>query len=394
MPSSTSTLISFFMISCTFLFRHSRAFLFQSPSRAFSALSSFHNPTLSSNSNYCHPSSTSSFPVKVPVTIPVSSQTRLHSSSSNNDNDLTTGTTTSMEYAIDPNSKEAKKITESMGLTPTQHSQLVDLAFLVVEWNDRINLISRKDCTPGVVFGRHILPSIALQTLLQSDEENNDGDDTTRKVMDVGTGGGFPGLPLAILFPKYEFTMVDSIGKKVKVVQAMADELGLKNVKTHHGRAEELYFQSDDDRMDICLGRSVAALPQFCIWIQNILKPHNKSSKLIYIIGGDVEEIVTSRCQLDISLDDLIPVIHEDEKRKERSDKRALVLPVKEVKLIAKESDGEVKPQTQKPKTMNDTKKKKSTSQKKKRDPKGAWEKKNNSVVKDRGYENFKRYNS
>ena len=304
------------------------------------------------------------------------------------------GTTTSIEYALDPHSEQAKEITTYMGLTVTQHSQLIELAFLVDEWNDRINLISRKDCNPSVVFGRHILPSLALKSLVENDDDSKIS--SKLKVVDVGTGGGFPGLPLAILFPNYEFLLVDSVGKKIKVVQAMAEELGLNNVKTHHGRAEEISLKKNEDKYNVVLGRSVSALPRFCFWIQDLVKRTDdteEAGKLVYIIGGEVEEIVTKRCLKQVSLNDLIP-IEKDVGEKGMtmwSDKRALVVGAEEVQVIASES-GEKKIVRKNNSASSNNKK--SKNKKKFADAKGSWTKKNNSAPKERGYENFKRYNA
>lgn len=324
--------------------------------------------------------------------------TTTHASSPN----MEEGSTTSIEYALDPHSKQAKEITSSMGLTVTQHSQLVELAFLVDEWNDRINLISRKDCNPSVVFGRHILPSIALKSLVEESDASDTGESSTkRRVVDVGTGGGFPGLPLAILFPKYEFLLVDSVGKKIKVVQAMVEELGLANVKTHHGRAEEIKVKGNKNKYNVVLGRSVSSLPRFCFWIQDLVKHVNpekddedeEGGKLVYIIGGEVEEIVTKRCLKEVSLNDLIPIEKEVGERGMTlwSDKRALVVAANEVKVIASES-GEKKVI----RGNNDSSSNKKNSKKKKKfeDAKGSWTKKDNSAPKERGYENFKRYSA
>ena len=311
------------------------------------------------------------------------------------------GTTTSSAYALDPYSKKAQQITTCLGLTPTQHSQLVNLAELVVDWNDRINLISRKDCNAAVVFGRHILPSIALKTLLEPDDkstvDDNDNHESIRKIVDIGTGGGFPGLPLAVVFPQHEFMLVDSVGKKIKVVEAMAEELGLGNVQTHNGRAEEIEIASDDEKFDTVLGRSVTALPKFCFWIQNLLKSSSKNDgKLVYIIGGEVEDIVVKRCIVDIPLNKLIQSkldFDEFEDGQESiSDKRALVLKAKEVKIIAAESGEKDRPQNKRKST--NSKKIKSQRKNKFEQAKGAWSKRDNAVPKERGYENFKRYSS
>jgi len=121
-------------------------------------------------------------------------------------------------FAVDPNSNEAHDLLKKIGITDTaQQEQLKLLATLVVEWNERLNLISRKGCTVDVVFGRHILPSIALASLPELlDGNDSDSKDSRRRVLDVGTGGGFPGVPLAIIFPYVDFLLVDSVGKKIE----------------------------------------------------------------------------------------------------------------------------------------------------------------------------------
>ena len=279
---------------------------------------------------------------------------------------------TSLSFALDPESEEAYEITSKLGIDKNYHEKLVQLSRLVVEWNERLNLISRKDCTLEVVFGRHVLPSIAIagiQGITLADQ---------KRIVDVGTGGGFPGLPLAILNPEVQFLLVDSVGKKLTAVQEMADELGLTNIQTHHGRAEELVVEQ---KFDICVGRSVTAMPRFCFWIQDLLQP--KTGKLIYIIGGDIEENVLNRVEQDISIHDILQT--SDGQSSLLSDKRTLVLQANDVVQIAKES-GEKKQIIGKPKN------KKKKVQRKNNTAKGHWAQKNNSTPKNRGYENFKRF--
>ena len=145
----------------------------------------------------------------------------------------TSGAETSLLFALDPDSEEAERLTSRLGLAPAQHSALVRLSHLIVEWNDRINLVSRKDCTPAVVFGRHVLPSLALLKFIVPPPERGEGGDDGEdkdgwrrvvRVVDVGTGGGFPGLPLAVACSsssgpsEVEFLLVDSVGKKLAAV--------------------------------------------------------------------------------------------------------------------------------------------------------------------------------
>jgi 16S rRNA (guanine527-N7)-methyltransferase len=306
----------------------------------------------------------------------------------------------SLEFAMDPYSPQARSITESLGISLEKHKQLCKHAELVVEWNDRLNLISRKDCNVNVVFGRHILPSLALAALPDFPLAAKDDEmmqNPTARIVDVGTGGGFPGVPLAIIYPESEFLLVDSVGKKLKAIEEMAKELGLNNIKTHHGRAEEIVDDPLQGRQyknsfDICVGRSVTAMPRFCFWIQDLLKKDKKQAdvsfegggRLVYIIGGDVEESVTSRLVADIAIDDLLDC-------KGVSDKRTLVLRASDVVKVAKES-GEKK-QTKGAVKKNATKGMMTIGERKNA-PKGAWTKRDNSVKKQRGYENFKRFGS
>lgn len=274
---------------------------------------------------------------------------------------------TSLNFALDPDSDEAKRITSQLGISSEQHDKLAYLARLVVEYNQYINLVSRRDCNVEVVFGRHVLPSIAL--LHQSSDWQN------KQVIDVGTGGGFPGLPLAILLPETQFMLVDSVGKKVRVVEEMAAELELDNVQVSHGRAEEMV---DNDSQynglyDICVGRSVAALPKFCFWIQELIKP--ESGRLFYVIGGDLEPDLLAKADSDVAIDDVL-------EQQGASDKRILTFSQEAVASIAA-SSGEVKRKRGKPKQRVVRTSKKAKGQWKKRD-----------ATKQRGYDEFKRFST
>jgi len=274
-------------------------------------------------------------------------------------------------FNLQPGSSDAQHVTSRIGLTSSQHDKLSQLASLIVSWNKNINLISRKDCNEGVVFGRHIVPSLALSLL-----PSNPFSRPATKVMDVGTGGGFPGLPLAILFPETDFLLVDSVGKKVGVVSDIAQELGLENVHTYNGRVEEMVGLDSAHKggYDVCIGRSVAALPKFCFWVTDLLK--KGEGKIVYIIGGDVEPDVLSKCEVDVSIDDLLCV-------KGSSDKNALVFDDAAVSLIAGES-GEKK------KNVKPASIKKKNPRKKNKKPKGEWSRGEDS--KQRGYDNFQRF--
>ncbi|GAB5030455.1 16s rrna methyltransferase [Nannochloropsis oceanica] len=160
---------------------------------------------------------------------------------------------TSIEVACKGFTAEAKaRFSE---LTPGQWAKLEALGALVQEWNGKVNVISRKDIEN--VLLRHVLPCMGISKLLAKAPSGT-------KLMDVGTGGGFPGLPLAICCPHVHFWLVDSIGKKVKVVGDMAARLGLKNVTAWHTRVEEVR-----EKFHYITGRSVTAMPRFVGWVQD-----------------------------------------------------------------------------------------------------------------------------
>ncbi len=240
--------------------------------------------------------------------------------SSNDGIDEQVAVSSSVNFAMDPESSEAREITARLGISEEQHKQLSQLASLVVEWNERINLVSRRDCNVEIVFGRHVLPSIALMAAIDQDWNE-------LKVIDVGTGGGFPGLPLAIVYPEAEFMLVDSVGKKLKAVEEMARELDLRNLRIHHGRAEEM---TDDilegsrhrGAYDVCLGRSVAALPKFCFWISELIKP--ESGRLVYIIGGDIADNLIAQVESDVTIDHVLAQDGASDKRILTFDQKAV----------------------------------------------------------------------
>jgi 16S rRNA (guanine527-N7)-methyltransferase len=162
-------------------------------------------------------------------------------------------------------------------ISTKQNEQLSALEDLYREWNEKINVISRKDIEN--FKEHHVLHSLSIAKII--DFLPN------ARVLDVGTGGGFPGIPLAILFPKTRFHLVDSIGKKIKVVEAVRDALGLKNVIAEQIRAEELKGQ-----YDFVVSRAVTTLPEFYGWVRNKISPQNRhklKNGIIYIKGGDVE---------------------------------------------------------------------------------------------------------
>lgn len=165
-------------------------------------------------------------------------------------------------------------------LSPVQRSQIAKLEGLYTEWNDKINVISRKDI--GNLYLNHVLHSLAIAKVISF----KPGAD----VLDVGTGGGFPGIPLAILFPETRFHLVDSIGKKITVVNHVAAGLSLKNVKAEQVRAEQI-----NREYDFIVSRAVTRLKEFYGWIHKKVKKqsvHSLNNGILYLKGGDLSEEV------------------------------------------------------------------------------------------------------
>lgn len=163
-------------------------------------------------------------------------------------------------------------------LTEDQINKFTKLEALYKDWNLKINVVSRKDIDE--LYLRHVLHSLAIAKLIQFEDGS--------KIMDVGTGGGFPGIPLAILFPECSFHLVDSIAKKLKVVNEVVEGLGLENVKTTHSRVEEI-----KDTYDFIVSRAVAAMPTFVHWIKGKVAKDQKNTLkngVIYLKGGDLDE--------------------------------------------------------------------------------------------------------
>jgi len=163
-------------------------------------------------------------------------------------------------------------------LSATQQAQISKLKALYEFWNEQINVISRKDMDN--FYERHVLHSLAIAKVLDFKPASS--------ILDIGTGGGFPGIPLAILFPECQFLLVDSIGKKIKVVEEVAKALELKNVKAVHKRAEEIHEQ-----FDFIVSRAVTAMPKFLAWVKGKFKPENINSfpnGILYLKGGDLKD--------------------------------------------------------------------------------------------------------
>lgn len=167
-------------------------------------------------------------------------------------------------------------------LTEEQTSQFQQLKDLYDHWNEQINVISRKDTDN--FYERHVLHSLAIAKIIQFEPGT--------KILDIGTGGGFPGIPLAILFPECDFLLVDSIGKKIKVVNEVSAALGLKNVRGTHERAEKI-----NEQFDFIVSRAVTAMPKFLSWTKGKFLKENKNSfknGIFYLKGGDLSEEMAS----------------------------------------------------------------------------------------------------
>jgi len=160
-------------------------------------------------------------------------------------------------------------------LDETRLAQLESLAELYQTWNQKINVISRKDM--DAFEQHHLLHSLGIAKLFDFDAGSH--------ILDVGTGGGFPGIPLAIYYPEVEFTLIDSIGKKVKVVREVADALGLKNVSAAHQRAEET-----QGKFDYVVSRAVTRADRFVPWVEQKVKWNQEASGMIFLKGGELKK--------------------------------------------------------------------------------------------------------
>ncbi len=163
-------------------------------------------------------------------------------------------------------------------LTDLQIQQFSKLEELYTFWNEQINVISRKDVDN--FYERHVLHSLAIAKIIEFKPGT--------KVLDLGTGGGFPGIPLAILFPESDFLLVDSIGKKIKVVNEVSAALGLTNVEGMHERGEKIR-----GNFDFVISRAVTRMNKFVPWVKNKFKSHSLNdlpNGIIYLKGGDLNE--------------------------------------------------------------------------------------------------------
>ncbi len=174
-------------------------------------------------------------------------------------------------------------------LTPRQLEQFEQLGELYKEWNEKINVISRKDIDQ--LYERHVLHSMGIAKYIQFTPGT--------KIMDVGTGGGFPGIPLAILFPETNFRLVDSIAKKIKVVEGVSQSLGLTNVLAEQARAEKV-----NDEFDFVVSRAVTAFSKFVSLVRRKISASQKNSMangILYLKGGDfLDELEPFKKQVQV----------------------------------------------------------------------------------------------
>ena len=163
-------------------------------------------------------------------------------------------------------------------LSVEQYSKLEQLGPLYTYWNSRINVISRKDIDQ--LYERHVLHALAISKIIQFKPGT--------RILDVGTGGGFPGIPLAILFPECSFLLNDSIQKKIKVVDAVKEAIQLDNVESYHGRVQEV-----KESFHFVVSRAVTAMPRFVAWVKGRIDKDNFNdlpNGILYLKGGDLTD--------------------------------------------------------------------------------------------------------
>ncbi len=169
-------------------------------------------------------------------------------------------------------------------LSEQQREQFARLGEVYQEWNAKINVVSRKDMEH--IYLHHILHSLAIAKVCRFADE--------AKVLDVGCGGGFPSVPLAILFPNVQFTACDSIGKKIRVVEGVCEAVGIKNIRTVNGRVEQL-----KEQFDYIVSRAVTDMPTFVGWVRGMVRKGECGTRpngILYLKGGDLtEELKASR---------------------------------------------------------------------------------------------------
>jgi len=172
-------------------------------------------------------------------------------------------------------------------ISEKQQEQFRKLEDLYKNWNEKINVISRKDTDS--LYEKHILHSLGIAKVMDFAPGT--------KVLDIGTGGGFPGIPLAILFPETQFTLIDSIGKKITVVTAVAEGIGLQNVTAVHERAEKL-----KEKFHFVVSRAVTQMPEFLRWLKGKFEKEQFNTKhngVLYLKGGDLaEELAGLKCEI------------------------------------------------------------------------------------------------
>ena len=199
--------------------------------------------------------------------------------------------------------EEFKNIIQEMfpEVTSSQMEQFRLMDELYRDWNSKINVVSRKDIDE--LYRHHVMHSLFIAAYIRTempdiyDRLRGEGPYSVAeplKIMDLGTGGGFPGIPLAVMFPHAQFTLCDSIGKKIRVVEGVCEAVGIKNIRTVNGRVEQL-----KEQFDYIVSRAVTDMPTFVGWVRGMVRKGAKGScpnGILYLKGGDLtEELRASR---------------------------------------------------------------------------------------------------